>query len=120
MLPKQTMQPGHHHHPGWNDLFQPIELPPEDQPIHAPIRDDNHLGPTEDLDREPDGVPHAVVGLTALFAVMLATLLCVICFVGSTPGRIGATLLLVFAVPVLFGRLKRKADRERDPVHPSR
>jgi hypothetical protein len=104
----------------WEEMFQPIDPPPPDLPVYAPIRDDSHIGATEDLDREPDGVPHAVVGLTALFAVMLATLLCVIFFVGSVPGRVGAILLLVFAVPVLFGRLKRKADRERDPVHPSR
>jgi Flp pilus assembly protein TadB len=102
-------------------FFHPIEPPPpEDIPVNAPIRDDSHIGATEDLDREPDGVPHSVVGFTALFAVVLAMLLVVLFFSGSTTGRVGAALLLVFAVPVVFGRLKRKADRERDPVHPSR
>jgi hypothetical protein len=102
------------------DYFQPIRPPPAELPVYAPVRDAAHLGATEDLDREPDGVPHAVVGMTALFAVMLAVLLCALFFVGSTTGRIGASLLLVFAAPAIFGRLKRKADRERDPVHPSR
>ena len=41
---------------------------------HNPVRDDRKLAPTEDLDREPDGVPHSVVGLTAAFSVMLALL----------------------------------------------
>jgi hypothetical protein len=110
------MQRVEHHH-----FFQPIEPPPpEDIPVHGPIRDDSHIGATEDLDREPDGVPHSVVGFTALFAVVLAMLLVVLFFSGSTAGRVGAALLLLFAVPVVFGRLKRKADRERDPVHPSR
>jgi hypothetical protein len=119
-MPMHRSEPVRNTRPGW-EAFQPIHPPPpEDIPVHAPIRDDSHVGATEDLDREPDGVPHSVVGFTALFAVMLAVLLCVIFFVSSATGRIGASLLLVFAVPVLFGRLKRKAERERDPVHPSR
>ena len=92
----------------------------DERPIFAPVRDDSHLGPTEDLDREPDGVPHSVVGLTALFAVMLAMLVAAIFFLGSTLGRFSAVVLLLLAAPVLFKRLKRKADRDRDPIHPSR
>src|SRR5262245_10409575 len=40
----------------------------------APVRDDSALASDEDLDRAPDGVPHSVVGYTALFSVMLAML----------------------------------------------
>ena len=97
--------------------------PPESVELHvtAPVRDDGHVGPTEDLDREPDGVPHAVVGLTAFFAVVFAILLTVVFFfVGTTVGKLGAVLLLVFAVPILIGKLKKKSDRDRDHVHPSR
>jgi Flp pilus assembly protein TadB len=91
-----------------------------DTPIHAPVRDDEHLGRTEDLDRQPDGVPHSIVGLTAFFAVMLAVLVVVVFFLGTTVSRIGAVLLVAFAVPVIVSGLKRKAERERDHLHPSR
>jgi Flp pilus assembly protein TadB len=107
--------------PRWEDFFQPIEGPPPEQAtVHAPIRDDAQLGPTEDLDREPDGVPHAVVGLTAFFAIILAILLLVLFVAGATVGHIAAAILLVLAVPVVVTNLKHKADRDRDHVHPSR
>ena len=36
---------------------------PEDYEVpKAPVRDDSALAPDEDLDREPDGVPHDVIG----------------------------------------------------------
>jgi hypothetical protein len=60
------------------------------------------------------------VGLTALFAVMLAILVCAMFFLGSNLARLGAALLLIFATPVLFKRLKGKAERDRDSIHPSR
>jgi hypothetical protein len=87
---------------------------------HNPVRDDRKLAPTEDLDREPDGVPHRVVGLTALFSVMLAMLIAVMFLSGSTTGRISAVLLALFAVPVLVVMLRNKSERERDHAHPSR
>ena len=108
-------------HPRWEDFFRPIEHPPSDElPIHAPVRDDTHLGDTEDLDREPDGIPHAVVGLTAFFAVMLAVLLAFVLMIGTTTSRIGILVLGALAIPVVISGLKRKADRDRDHVHPSR
>lgn len=87
---------------------------------HNPIRNDRKLSPTEDLDREPDGVPHAVVGLTALFSVMLAMLVGFMFVVGGTFVKAAAVVLSVMAVPVLVGTLRRKAVRERDHMHPSR
>ena len=51
-----------------------IRVPDVGHEPHNPVRDDSKLAPTEDLDREPDGVPHKVVGLTALFSVMIAML----------------------------------------------
>ena len=107
--------------PRWDDLFRPIPGPPPEQAeIHSPVRDDAQLGLSEDLDREPDGVPHAIVGMTAFFAVMLAILLLVLFVAGATVGHIAAAILLVLAVPVIVGGLKRKSDRDRDSVHPSR
>jgi len=107
--------------PGWQDLFQPIAPPPpEDAEVHSPVRDDAQLGLTEDLDREPDGVPHAVVGLTAFFSVVFALLVLTMFFLHSMVGKVGAAALLVLAVPVLVKKLNKKAARDRDHVHPSR
>jgi hypothetical protein len=86
----------------------------------APIRDERSLGPAEDLDREPDGVPHDVVGLSALFSFLLAALVLGMWLTGSTMGRVSAIALLVFGVPMIVSGLRERADRERDRNHPSR
>lgn len=105
-----------HQHP-----LHPIIRPPEDHElVHSPVRDDEALGATEDLDRQPDGVPHAVVGLTALFSVMLAMLIAFMILAGGTVSRVAAVLLAVLAIPVLVSTLRNKANRERDALHPSR
>lgn len=87
---------------------------------HNPVRDDSKLAPGEDLDRDPDGVPHSVVGLTAGFSVMLAALVGFMIIAGGTVSRVAAVLLLVVAVPVMVSGLNKKADRDRDHLHPSR
>lgn len=87
---------------------------------HNPVRDDSRLAPTEDLDRDPDGVPHRVVGMTAGFAVMFAMLVAFMLLVGSVVTRIAVLAIVAVAVPVVVSGLRRKADRDRDHVHPSR
>ncbi|MBA2540445.1 MAG: hypothetical protein H0V17_12465 [Deltaproteobacteria bacterium] len=87
---------------------------------HNPVRDDSKLAVDEDLDRDPDGVPHSVVGMTALFSVMLAMLLAFMFIVGGTTSRIAAVVIALIAIPVLVGSLNAKAKRDRDRVHPSR
>ena len=119
------MRPDQHrdeqYRPQWDDFFRPIEgPPPEAAEVHAPVRDESNIGPTEDLDREPDGVPHGIVGMTAFFAILLAILLMVLFVTGATVGHVAAAILLLLAVPVVVTGLKRKSDRDRDPVHPSR
>ena len=100
--------------------IHPIIRPPDvGHEPHNPVRDDNKASPTEDLDREPDGVPHSVVGMTALFSVVLA-MLCAFMFLAGGAARIAAVVLVVLAVPVLVTSLRRKAERERDHLHPSR
>jgi hypothetical protein len=74
----------------------------------------------EDVERQPDGVPHRIVGLAALFSVLIAILVAGIFVSGGTVGRVGAVLLALIAIPVLVSILGRKARRERDHVHPSR
>ena len=93
------------------------ELPIEP---HNPVRDDSKLAPTEDLDRMPDGVPHEVVGMTAFFSVILALLVAFMFLFGSTTSRIATVMLTVVAIPILVGLLRKKADKERDHLHPSR
>lgn len=101
---------------------QPPTFKPPDVGLepHNPVRDDRKLAPTEDLDREPDGVPHKVVGLTALFSVMLAMLMAFMFIFGSGITRVAAIVLGLLAIPVLVMTLRNKAERERDHVHPSR
>jgi hypothetical protein len=101
--------------------LHPIIRPPEQHEIvNAPVRDDEALGPTEDLDREPDGMPHHVIGLTALFSVMLAMLVAFMILTGGAATRIAAVILALLAIPVLVSTLRGKADRDRDHLHPSR
>jgi hypothetical protein len=108
----------------WMDIFQPIEPPAHGPPptseIQSPIRDESKLGATEDLDREPDGVPHSIVGATAGFSIVLAILVACAWFVSDWPGRILTFVLVAIAFPVVISTLKHKADRDRDQAHPSR
>ena len=100
--------------------LHPIIRPPDvGHEPHNPVRDDSKTSATEDLDREPDGVPHNVVGMTALFSVVLA-LLVAFMFLAGGAVRIAAVVLLLLAVPLIVSTLRNKADRERDHVHPSR
>jgi hypothetical protein len=103
-------------------MTRPSHVPPPEalHEPHNPVRDDSKLAPTEDLDREPDGVPHNVVGLTALFSVMLAMLVAFMFLTGGTFGRIASIVLAVIAIPALVASLRKKASRERDHGHPSR
>lgn len=87
---------------------------------HNPVRDDRKLAPTEDLDREPDGVPHSVVGLTAAFSVMLAMLVAFMFIAGGGVVKGAAVVLALIAIPVMVGMLRKKAQKDRDHHHPSR
>jgi hypothetical protein len=87
---------------------------------HGPIRDERALGPTEDLDRQPDGVPHEVVGLTAGFSVVLAVLVAALFLTGHVIGVVAGVLVALFAIPVMVGSMRKKAAANRDQFHPSR
>jgi uncharacterized membrane protein YphA (DoxX/SURF4 family) len=100
--------------------IHPIIRPPDvGHEPHNPVRDDSKTSANEDLDREPDGVPHNVVGMTALFSVVLA-LLCAFLFLAGGGARVASIVLVLIAIPVLVSVLRNKADRERDHIHPSR
>jgi hypothetical protein len=78
------------------------------------------LTPHEDIERQPDGVPHMVIGLTALFSVLLAAVLIGVCLSGPSLGLIAAAVLIVTAIPIMVTWLNAKAERDRDRIHPSR
>ena len=103
------------HDPRSDRAQRPVDAAP-----HNPVRDDSALAPTEDLDRQPDGVPHKVVGMTALFSVVLAMLVAFMFLTGHRVGRIAAVALAAIAIPTLVATLRKKAERDRDHVHPSR
>ena len=88
--------------------------------VHGPVRDDSALGATEDLDRQPDGAPHKVVGLTAGFSVVLAVLLAALLLTGHVIGVIAAILIAAIAIPVMVGSMRKKAATHRNQLHPSR
>jgi hypothetical protein len=99
----------------------PIIRPNEEFEVpKSPVRVDDALGPTEDLDREPDGVPHAVIGYTAGFSVMLALLVLLMFVEGNTTTRVMSVILVFLAVPTVVSSLRKRAERDRDHVHPSR
>lgn len=99
----------------------PLIKPPDvGHEPHNPVRDDRRLSPTEDLDRQPDGVPHKVVGMTAGFAVVLALLVAVLFLSGSNVARVGAVFIALIAVFTMVRTLSSKAARDRDHLHPSR
>ncbi|MFT3693552.1 MAG: hypothetical protein QM831_10465 [Kofleriaceae bacterium] len=110
-------------HPQHRGFFDPIEPPPVEpynpEP-HAFARSSSNAIDVEDVEREPDGVPHAVVGLTAFWSVIFAILVLTMFFIHSTVGKVGAAVLLVAAVPLMVKKLNKKAERDRDHVHPSR
>lgn len=87
---------------------------PAAQPHTVSVQEDRGLAQTEDVNRDPDGVPHDVVGLSALFSFLLAALVLGMWLTGSTTGRVSAIALLVFGVPMLVSGLRERADRERD------
>lgn len=81
---------------------------------------EQRLTPHEDIERQPDGIPHLVIGLTALFSVLLAAVLISIFRSGPTMGSIAAVVLAIIGLPIMVSKLGAKAERDRDHVHPSR
>jgi hypothetical protein len=70
----------------------------------------------EDLEREPDGVPHAVVALTLLASVALAVLIVAL----AVTAPVTAVVVALVAIPGIVSGLSRTAEARRDVVHRSR
>lgn len=81
------------------------------------VRDRHGLGLTDDRDRGPDGVPHDVVGLSALFSVLFAAVVLGMWLSGPT-GRIGAVAICMVGIPMLVSNLRQRSDRQRALHHP--
>jgi hypothetical protein len=83
----------------------------------SPVRDDEKLGPTEDLDRQPDGIPHLGIGLTAAAAVASAIAMAILLIQHRWVLIWLPALALVFVI-VAFSSW---SDSRRDQMeHPSR
>jgi Flp pilus assembly protein TadB len=85
----------------------------------SPVRVEHSLAPTKNLDRQPDGVPHEVVGLSALFSVLFAAVVLGMWLSGPM-GRVAAVAICMVGVPMLVSNLHRRSERERAYHHPSR
>jgi Flp pilus assembly protein TadB len=82
----------------------------------ASVRNDRGLRTTGALAREPDGVPHDVVGLSALFSVLFAAVVLGMWLSGPT-GRIAAVAICMVGVPMLVSGLRQRSDRQRNNHH---
>jgi hypothetical protein len=69
--------------------------------------------------RHLDGVPHAIVGLSALFSVLFAAVVLGMWLSGPT-GRIAAVAICMVGVPMLVSNLRARSERERNDDHPAR
>jgi predicted RND superfamily exporter protein len=69
--------------------------------------------PHEDVERKPDGVPHEVIGQTAFIAVMIAMLVAAMLLFGGAVGVVISILLVLIGVPMIVGRLSKKAQYGR-------
>ena len=84
------------------------------------VVDDGSLGPSEEVERiDSDGVPHDVVGLSALFSVLFAAVVLGMWLSGST-GRIAAVAICMVGVPMMVSNLRQRSERERNQHHISR
>ena len=77
----------------------------------ASVRNDRGLAPAR-ATRELDGVPHDVVGLSALFSVLFAAVVLGMWLSGPT-GRIAAVAICMVGVPMLVSGLRQRSDRQR-------
>lgn len=78
-------------------------------PVHS-VRDNRRVA---EVERDPDGVPHDVVGLSALFSVLFAAVVLGMWLSGST-GRIAAIGMCLVGIPMLVTSLRQRSERERD------
>lgn len=78
----------------------------------ASVRNARGLAPTR-ATRELDGVPHDVVGLSALFSFLFAAVVLGMWLSGPT-GRIAAVAICMVGVPMLVTGLRQRSERTRN------
>jgi Flp pilus assembly protein TadB len=78
----------------------------------ASVRNDRGLATTR-VARQPDGVPHDVVGLSALFSFLFAAVVLGMWLSGPT-GRIAAVAICMVGVPMLVTGLRQRSERTRE------
>jgi hypothetical protein len=72
---------------------------------------------TDDPTREPDGVPHDIVGRTMFAAFLLSA---VVLALFAVAGWVWALIVGLAAIPIMVVALSSSSARERDHDHPSR
>jgi lysylphosphatidylglycerol synthetase-like protein (DUF2156 family) len=88
--------------------------------LNSPIRDDSALGEGEDLDRQPDGMPHIVIAATVMATAAFAAILLML-LAGHVPHHLGATLAVAVASLVVGVSVAYAVHHgRRDTAHPSR
>lgn len=65
---------------------------------------------SHDESEDLDGIPHAVIGLTAVVSVMLA----ITVLLALSGGQLVTVAVALLAIPVFVVALERKAERARD------
>lgn len=93
------------------DMTDP--LPPRESNVgepQNPVRDDSRLGATEDLDRAPDGFPHATMAVLVVAIVVIAG----VALMTLRGGEGATTVLVLLAIPLLTYGIFRSARARRD------
>lgn len=81
----------------------------------ASVHNHRDLGANGRAVREPDGVPHDIVGLSALFSFLFAAVVLGMWLTGPA-GRVAAVAMCMLGVPMLVSGLRRRSARERDEL----
>ncbi|MCX5741079.1 MAG: hypothetical protein NT062_01115, partial [Proteobacteria bacterium] len=71
----------------------------------------DHPDDPAEVPHDPDGVSHAVVGVTAVAAVLFAMLVAMLLITGTWTGRIGAVMLVIVGIPLLIRRFAERDAR---------
>ncbi len=81
-----------------------VDLSRYEHPM-SPVRDDSALAQGEDLDREPDGIPHlAMAGIVLATCVVAGLVLLLLS--GHVPKHSGALLAVLVGIPALYVALR--------------
>lgn len=94
--------------------LDPYELAPP-----PAVAESAHRSSATGTGNDAEGMPHVVIGLTALASVFLSMLIGIVLVSQESLGVAEAVALSLVAIPMLVAWLMRRANRERTSKHPS-